>query len=45
MNFTELIQDIEMEMEDIYNKDAEAIEDDDTLTAAEAGFMQGYLSA
>jgi len=31
--------------EDIYSKTADDYEEDDTISAAEAGFMIGYLSA
>jgi len=41
-----LINEIEEDLsEDIYSKTAEDYEDDDILSAAEAGFMIGYLSA
>jgi hypothetical protein len=42
----ELLAEIETDMDfDIYNQDADYYEDDDTLSAAEAGFMMGYMSA
>ena len=46
MKFHHLVSEIEDDMNtDIYNSDADYLEEDDTLTAAEAGFMQGYMSA
>ena len=42
----ELLAEIETDMDfDIYNQDADYYKDDDTLSAAEAGFMMGYMSA
>jgi len=45
MKAHELISEIEEELNsDIYNQDADYFEEDDTLTAAEAGFMVGYMN-
>ena len=42
----ELLNDIEDDIEfNIYAQDSDYFEDDDTLTAAEAGFMMGYMDA
>ena len=42
----DIIAEIETDMDfDIYNQDADYYKDDDTLSAAEAGFMMGYMSA
>lgn len=46
MKAHDFIDEIEEDLiEDIYSKTAEDYEDEDTISAAEAGFMQGYLSA
>jgi|SaaInlStandDraft_4_1057021.scaffolds.fasta_scaffold72830_2 hypothetical protein len=46
MKSHDFINEIEKDLEfDIYAQDADYFEDDDTMSASEAGFMVGYLNA